>query len=400
MNRTAAGLFDELAAALEPELAAAVELRHELHRNPCVSGYEGPAAALLAAELGMEVQPVVGTGFITRVGPPTGLAIGLRAELDALPIHETTAVPWAAVNGAMHACGHDVHQAALVAFTRAAAAVPLPVALVAIAQPREEVAPSGASELVAEGLLEAYGIEAVLGVHVHPGLQAGSVSIVGGAVNASNDEFEIAVHGRGGHGAYPHTAIDPVPVAARITLALYDLVRSHVSPLEAATLSIGQFAAGSAANVIPDTARLRGTVRAMSPADQQRLHHGLRQAAEHLAQAAGASATVTITPGEPVLVNDPVLARQSSPWLARAGLALAPPLRTCGSDDFAFYTQRVPGLMAFLGVAPPDGAPGGQPPALHSSSFLPPDAAVEQAARAMAAMYVGAALRLGALAEP
>jgi amidohydrolase len=148
MNRTAAGLFDELAAALEPELPAAVELRHQLHRNPCVSGFEGPAAALLAAELGIQVQPVVGTGFIARVGPAagpaTGPAIGLRAELDALPIHEATSVPWAAANGAMHACGHDVHQAALVAFTRAAATVPLPVALAAIAQPREEIAPSGA----------------------------------------------------------------------------------------------------------------------------------------------------------------------------------------------------------------------------------------------------------------
>ncbi|MCG2621484.1 M20 family metallopeptidase [Arthrobacter sp. I2-34] len=397
MGWSASGLLDELIAALEPELAAAVGLRRELHRNPCLSGYEGPAAALLAAELGMPVQPLAGTGFITRVGPPAGPAVGLRAELDALPIHETTGVPWAAVNGAMHACGHDVHQAALVAFTRAAAAVPIPVALAPIAQPREEIAASGASEIVAGGVLEAAGIEAVLGVHVHPGLPAGSVSITGGAVNASNDEFEITVRGRGGHGAYPHTALDPVPVAARIALALYDLVRSHVNPLEAATLSIGQLEAGSAANVIPDTARLRGTVRAMSIADQQRLHRGLRQSAHYLARAAGARAEVRITHGEPVLVNDPALAGHTSAWLARAGLQLVPPLRTCGSDDFAFYTQRVSGLMAFLGV----GGPADEdPPALHSSSFLPSDDAVEHAARAMAALYVGAACQLGAVTEP
>ncbi|NKX52291.1 amidohydrolase, partial [Arthrobacter deserti] len=215
-----------------------------------------------------------------------------------------------------------------------------PLALAAIGQPREETHPSGAADIVSAGMLEAAGIAAVLAVHVHPDLPAGAVSIGSGAVYASNDIFEITVHGRGGHGAYPHSAIDPVPVAARITLALYDLVRSHASPVEAAALGAGQIAAGSAANIIPDTAGLRGTVRAMSAASRKRLHDGLRQTADHLARAAGARATVAIIRGEPALVNDPGLVRHSSRWLARAGLQLARPLRTCGSDDFSFYTEQ------------------------------------------------------------
>ncbi|MFD1211324.1 M20 family metallopeptidase [Arthrobacter sp. GCM10027362] len=398
MGWSAAALLEALNTALEAQLAAAVDLRHRLHRNPCVSGQEEAAAALLAAELGMAVQPVAGTGFIARTGPGDCPVVGIRAELDALPVHETTGVPWAAVNGAMHACGHDVHQAALVAFTRAAAGLRLPAAVAAIAQPREEGPPSGASDIVDEGVLESAGIEAVLAVHVHPGLPAGAVSIGSGAVNAAYDEFEITVHGRGGHSAYPHTAIDPVPIAARITLALYDLVRSSVSPVEPAVLGVGQLAAGSAANVIPDSAVLRGTVRTMTGAAQDRMHKGLREAARHIARASGARATVSITRGEPVLVNDDALARHAAYWLERAGLPLAEPLRSCGSDDFSFFTQRIPGLMAFLGVDS-SAAADGSPPTLHSSSFLPADAAVEHAARAMAAMYVGAVRKLGLVGE-
>ncbi|EMY34625.1 aminoacylase [Arthrobacter crystallopoietes BAB-32] len=389
-------LFEALNTALDGELDAAVALRHSLHQYPCLSGKEGPAASTLASALGLPVHKVAGTGFLARTGPDDVPAIGIRAELDALPMYESTGVEWAAENGVMHACGHDVHQAAMVAFMRAAGRIRLPAAVVAIAQPREECHPSGARDIVDEGGLEAAGIGAVLAVHVHHSLPAGSVSIVSGAVNAAYDEFTVTVHGHGGHGAYPHLAVDPVPIAARITLALYDLVRNSVSPVEAATLTVGLLSAGSAANVIPDTAVLRGTLRSMTAADQDRLHKGLREIAEHLAMAFGARAVVGIDRGDPVLENDAGIALHSAEWVERAGLPLAEPLRSCGSDDFAFFTQRVPGLMAFLGV---DGheatSPADHPRALHSSSFLPADSAVEHTARALAGMYVGTAVRLG-----
>lgn len=385
------GLHTALLSALDAELADAVELRHRLHRNPCLSGKEEDAAAALAAALEMPVHTVAGTGFVGRLGPETGPAVGLRTELDALAIKETTGVPWASANGAMHACGHDVHQAALVAVVRAASTLQLPVGIVAMAQPREETYPSGASDMVDQGVLATWGIEAVLAVHVHPGVQAGAISTGSGAINAGADEFEVTIHGRGGHAAYPHAAIDPVPVAARTALALYELLRSQVSPTEPATLSVGELSAGSTANVIADTAVLRGTVRTMNPADQERMHQGLRRVAEHTAAACGARAKVRITRGEPVLVNDAALAGSVEQWLARCGLRIVEPLRSCGADDFSFFSQRVPGVMAFLGV---DCPVDGRQPGLHSGSFLPPDTAVGQTARALAAMYVGAAEQL------
>lgn len=401
MIHSAQELFEALNKALDGELDAAVALRHSLHQYPCLSGKEAPAAATLATALGLPVRSIAGTGFMARTGPDFGPAVGIRAELDALPLYEDTGVEWAAENGVMHACGHDVHQAAMVAFVRAAGRVRLPAAVVAIAQPREEGHPSGARDIVDEGGLKAAGIGAMLAVHVHHALPAGFVSILGGSVNAAYDEFTITVHGRGGHGAYPHLAVDPVPIAARITLALYDLVRSSVNPVEAATLTVGLLSAGTARNVIPDMAVLAGTLRSMTAEDQERMHRGLREVAEHQAMAFGARAAVSIDRGDPVLVNDDEMARLGARWVQRAGLPLGEPLRSCGSDDFAFFTQKVPGVMAFLGVDGHESVVAPEHPrALHSSSFLPADSAVEQTARALAGMYVGAALRLGVVSEP
>lgn len=393
---TAQGLLDALLTELDKELAGAVELRHRLHRNPCLSGDEAIAAKMLAVELDLDVdlQPVAQTGFVTRIGPQNGPGIGIRTELDALPIRETTGVAWASNNLAMHACGHDVHQAAFVALMRAASRVELPVAIVPIAQPREETYPSGAQDAVTEGILEEYGVEAILAVHVHPGIPAGSISTGSGAINAAADEFEVTIHGRGGHGAYPHTTIDPVPVAARTALALYDLLRLNISPVNTATLTVGELHVGSAPNVIAESAVLRGTVRTMNASDRERMHAGIRTTAAHTAIASGAEASVKITRGEPVLENDPDLTLCADVWLRAAGLAIVEPLRSCGADDFSFFTERVPGLMAFLGV---DCTVDGRQPSLHSADFLPPDSAVGETAKALVAMYVGAAQKLGAV---
>jgi amidohydrolase len=391
---TARTLFDALLAELDKELPSAVDLRHRLHRNPCLSGDESVAAKMLASELDVDVQPVAQTGFVTRIGPSAGPGIAIRAELDALPIREATGVSWASNSPAMHACGHDVHQAALVALTRAASRVDLPVALVPIAQPREEINPSGAQDAVREGILEEFGVEAILAVHVHPGIPAGSITTGSGAINAADDEFEVVISGRGGHGAYPHAAIDPVPVAARTALALYDLLRLNISPVNTATLTIGELHVGSAPNVIAESAVLRGTLRTMDRSDRERMLAGIKTMTSHIAEASGAEGTATITQGVPVLENDAKLAAHADTWLRAAGLSIVEPLRSCGADDFSFFTEQVPGLMAFLGV---DCIVGGHQPSLHSADFLPPDSAVGATARALAAMYVGAAESLGAV---
>lgn len=381
----------ELYAALNRELdlerGTGIEVRRRAHAEPCVAGAEAPAAAMLAGYLPGTPEPVAGTGFSLRVGPAHGASIGIRTELDALPITEATGADFASGNGAMHACGHDVHQGAFVSFLRAASRVELPLGILGIAQPREETYPSGAQDVVRSGLLEHQQVKRALAVHVHPGLPAGRISTGAGGINASADEFLIRITGQGGHGAYPHTAVDPVPVAARTTLALYETLRGTIDPVNTATLTIGQLSAGSAANVIPGHAEIRGTVRAMSTADRAALHSAIQRVAEHQAASAGARAQVSITRGEPVLYNDPMLVEAIDPWIARSGAVLVDPLRSCGADDFSFFTEHVPGAMSFIGVE--SVAAGLQPP-LHSAAFLPPDAAVDQVARLLAAMYVGA----------
>jgi amidohydrolase len=379
-----AELRDKLRAALAGELPAAVALRRELHARPDLSGYEQPTATRVAAALGApDARPAAGTGRLIRIGPSTGPAIAIRAELDGLPVVERTGVPFAARNGAMHACGHDVHLAALTALARAARQVELPVALLAILQPREETNPSGARDLVDSGVLLPHRVGAFIGVHVQPVVEAGAVSTGAGVVNAAADEFEVVVTGRGGHGAYPHLTDDPVPAIAEIVTSLQQLVSRKIDPRHAAVVTIGMLRAGEAPNVIPDTARAAGTLRSTDPADRESLRVGVRQVSERVAAAFNCTARVEIRAGEPILVNDGPLATATDVWLAAAGVPVVEPPRSCGSDDFSFFRTAAPTLMMFLGTHETAGT------LLHSADFLPPDGTVGAVAEAMLAGYLG-----------
>jgi amidohydrolase len=294
----------------------------------------------------------------------------------------------------MHACGHDVHLAGLVALGRAAQRVDLPVALLAVLQPREEINPSGARELVDSGALLPHQVCTFVGVHVQPVVPGGVVTTGAGVVNAASDEFEIVVTGHGGHGAYPHLTVDPVPAVAQIVTGLQQLVSRKVDPRHAAVVTIGVLEAGAAPNVIPDTARAVGTLRSMDEADRETLRAGVRQIAEQTAAAFGCTARATIRDGEPVLVNDARLAAATDDWLERAGVPLAPPPRSCGSDDFSHYQRVAPSLMMFLGTYATPGA------LLHSAEFLPPDETVEAVATAMLAGYLGSLDRIDPLSAP
>jgi amidohydrolase len=382
-----------LCGALARELEDAVRLRHELHVHAELSGSEDQTAARVAAALGVPDAPIVaGTGRLVRIGPAAGPSVAIRGELDALPIAEQTGVPWASQNGAMHACGHDVHLAALVALGRAARKVGLPVALLAVLQPREEAHPSGARDVVAAEAFAAQQARAIIGVHLQHQLPPRTAAAPAGAVNASDDDFEIVVEGLGGHAGYPHLAVDPVPVLCQIVLALQQIVSRRTDPTHAAAVSVGMLQAGQAPNVIPGIARARGTLRALEPADRPALRAALRQIAEHTSQAHGALATVTIEQGEPALVNDEVLAAGSWPWLRQAGFAVDTSFRSCGADDFAFYVQSAPTLMIFVGT--------GDTISLHHPRFLPHDDTVGQVADAMLAGYLSALSLLLAQSHP
>jgi amidohydrolase len=383
-------LLDLLLAGLDREQERAADLRERLHAQPELAHSEhATSAALLEALEEPDVQIVCGTGLVARVGTGAG-AVAVRAELDAVPVRERTGVQFAATGEAMHACGHDVHMAALVALVRAARAIEdaLPAPLVALFQPSEEDYPSGAALVRDAHALD--DLSAVTAVHVHPDVEWGTVAVEPGPVNASSDDFTILIEGRTGHAAYPHAARDPVLALAAVVVALQSIVARRVDPLRSAVLTVGTLEAGSATNVIPESANARGTLRALHPDDRTLLRDELRAVVDHVAAAHGCTARIELTEGEPGIVNDEELVERVRPLLARTGARPGHAFRSCGADDFGFFGDRASLLLLFVGVR---GAPGTPRVPLHHPEFLPPRAAVAAVARAQAAAYVAAAER-------
>jgi amidohydrolase len=382
-------LLDALLAGIERELPLAVDLRHRLHARPELAHCERETAAAVAGALPVAAQRAAGTGLIARVGPPAGAAVAVRAELDGLPVRERTGAAFSASGETMHACGHDVHMAALVALARAAHALAesLPAALIALLQPSEEAYPSGAEEL-ARAELAAIAPAAIVAVHVHPEIAWNAVALDEGAVNASFDAVEIVVSGEPTHGAYPHHGHDPILALAQIVVGMHAAIGRRIDPLHPATLTIGVLEAGEAENVIPARARALGALRAHRGEDREALRELARDVAAGVAAAHGCRASVKITAGEPPLVNDPAIAAAARGLLTRAGLASAPAWRSCGSDDLAFFASLAPLAMAFVGL---HGAEGFTPRPLHHPELLPPDEAVGAVARAQAVLFLAAA---------
>jgi amidohydrolase len=381
-------MLARLLAGIECELPRAIELRHRLHSQPELAHEEHQTAAALAAELPVACATVAGTGLIARVGPADGPAVAVRAELDGLPIVERTDAPFRATCGAMHACGHDVHMAALVALARAAHALgeELPAALLVVLQPSEEAYPSGAEQLL--GDLTALAPAAVVAAHVHPELPWTTVALDPGTVNASCDYVEITVHGESAHGAYPHRGRDPILALCEIVVSLHAQVGRRIDPLHPVTLTVGVLDGGSAENVIPAQARARAALRAYRPEDRQTLRLMVEVLAAGIAGAHGCRATIDLQPGEPALANDSDIVVGARELLDDAGLSLAAQWRSCGSDDFAFFgSLGVPIAMGFVGL---DGAEGFATRPLHHPELLVPDEAVGAVARAQAVLYLAA----------
>lgn len=365
--------------ACRHELPAAVALRHELHQEPRVSGDESDTADRVAEAINAGPGRVLArTGRLITVvaGSTDRPAVAIRTELDGLPVRERTGAPWASANGAMHACGHDVHMAALVATCRAARNLDLPIPLVAVLQPREEGADSGAADVVAGGGLD--GIGAIIAAHVQPQLAAGVVGVAAGPVNAGLDEFTITVHGRGGHSGYPHTVDDSVLALSAIVVSLQQLAARRVDPLVGIACMVTQLRAGSANNVVPDVAIGSGTVRTMSPGDREMARAALHDIARSVAGAHGCYADVQIAPGEPPLVNDSLLAQATAQLLEKEGHPVSTEFRSFGSDDFSRYGAAARGLMAFVGT-------GAERGGLHDPGFLPDDSYVGVVAESLIA---------------
>jgi amidohydrolase len=386
-------LLSRLLELIDGELAEAVALRHRLHEQPELAHQELHTAAIVAESLPVAAATVAGTGRLARVGRAEGGTVAMRAELDGLPIHESTGAPFSARGDCMHACGHDVHMAALVALMRAAHALgdALPAPLLAIFQPSEEAFPSGAEQLAREGWLAPHAPTAVLAAHVHPELPWREVGLDAGAVNASSDSVEIVVEGSPSHGAYPHHGRDPVLAIAQIVVALHALAARRVDPLGPTVLNVGVLEGGGAENVIPASARARATIRALRAEDRLALRELVVEVVGGIAAAHGCRASAELTEGEPVLENDAQIVGRARDLLAQAQLERAPQWRSCGSDDFSFYGELAPVAMAFVGL---DGAPGFVSRPLHHPELLVPDEAIGAVARTQAVLYVAAAASL------
>ncbi|MFF2318425.1 M20 family metallopeptidase [Arthrobacter sp. NPDC058097] len=372
-------------ARLAVEVQKAEELYRQLHAEPRVSGDEGDTLATLMNELpdAFRKETLTGNIGIVRLGAP-GVSVAIRAEMDALPVVERTGLPWAANIGAMHACGHDVHMAAFVAVARTLAlTVPLPVPLVGILQPREEVGESGAHDVVRSGVLTAQRVGAVIGAHLQPALDSSAYSCTPGPVNASADEFELVLTGRPAHGAYPHHAADALLAASAFVVSCQQIVSRNVDPTMSAVLTVGTIHAGGSPNAIPEKATVTGTIRTMSEPQRQMVHTRLRQVATGVATAHDCTGRLEILKGEPILENDAELAVEIVRHLNAQGHEVRE-FRSYGSDDFAFYASAARAVMIFTGMPAASGN-------LHASTFAPDAQAVGRAATAMLTGYLAAA---------
>ena len=355
-------------AEFSAEIAA---WRQDIHAHPELGFEERRTSALVAEQLaawGLEVtQGIAGTGLVgTLRNGNSGRSIGLRADMDALPMAENNGFPHRSTTpGVMHGCGHDGHTAMLLGAAKYLAETRnFDGTVHFIFQPAEEGG-GGGKVMVEEGLFRRFPCDAVYGAHNDPAVPVGTMVVMEGALNAFSDRFWVRITGRGGHAARPHQAIDPVVVGAQIVLALQTIVARRVDPIDSAVISITQFHAGSAGNVIPPDAALNGTVRTLKPAVQDDIERQMGEVVRSIAIAHGAEATLAYNRGYPQVVN----ARGPTESARRAAAKIVgeqhiirqtPP--RMGGEDFSYMANAVPGCFVRIGQA---GKTAGKTPVHH-----------------------------------
>jgi hippurate hydrolase len=361
-------------SALHPQLQAQqaqadefIGVRRDIHRHPELGYKEFRTSDLVADKLtawGYEVtRGIGGTGLVGQLKRGTGTKrLGLRAEMDALPIQETTGLDWTSQHaGCMHACGHDGHTTMLLAAAKKIAENPqFNGTLNLIFQPAEEGL-AGARRMMDDGLFERFPCDAVFAMHNMPGHPQGHMLFRDGAMMASSDNLDILVEGRGGHGAMPHEAADPVVAGSAIVMGLQSIVARNVDPKQVAVITVGAFQAGEARNVIAHTATLRLSVRTLDREVRSTVLQRIQALTEATAVAYGVKATVTRVGGYPVLVNTPAeaeFARQVALELLGEDAVVPHAAPITASEDFAYMLEEVPGNYAFIG----NGGGGGDGP--------------------------------------
>jgi amidohydrolase len=374
-------MWDDLRKDVEDLSGPLIAWRRELHRHPEVAMKEEWTSAYLREhfkKLGLPVKKMAGTGLRAVLkGRPGGKTVALRTDIDALPLQEEGDKAYRSLNpGAAHACAHDGHMAILmgVAELLARRKGAFKGTVVFLCQPAEEHPPGGAQRMIEAGALE--GVEAIFGFHFWQPLPTGTLGIVKGPMMAQSDNLWITVRGRGGHGALPHTTVDPVLAAAQLVVNLQSVVSRNVDPLKPAVLSFGAVHGGTANNIIPGEVKLAGTVRTLDPKVQALMKKRIREVIDGTCAAFGASADFVYEDGYPVLVNDPASVDFVLDVAKRALgeeniLAIDPVM---GGEDFARYLQEIPGAFLFFGAGDGTKYPHHHPAFDFDEKALPPAA--------------------------
>ena len=392
---------DDVAALVDKHRVEAIRMREHIHRNPELSNREFKTAELVAEHLtalGIEIRTgVAHTGVVGVLkGGRPGPVVAIRADMDALPVTEETVLPFKSTVrttylgmevGVMHACGHDVHTAVQlgVASVLADMKSELPGTVKFIFQPAEEGPPpgeeGGADLMVREKVLENPAPEAIFGLHALPSLEVGTVGYTIGPAFAAVDHFTIKVRGKQAHGARPEEGIDPVVMASEIVLALQTIRSRILSPLEPSVVTVGIVRGGERFNIIPREVHLEGTVRTYNPEVRDTVERRMNAILEGITAAHGGTFALDYDRGTPSVINDPALSREMSGYLAGAPgvdqvLELPP---TMGGEDFAYFSNAIPGFFYRLGVTKPGQPSGG----LHTPTMTADSESVTVGMRAM-----------------
>ncbi len=373
-------------SVMDPDFADTLAAwRRHLHANPELSNQESETAAFVGArltELGVSFTAGVGGyGVVATIRRGnSNRSVGLRADMDALPIAEATGLPYASRNhGVMHACGHDGHTTSLLGAAALLAKDPDWTGTVHLVfQPAEEGG-GGAKAMIADGLFARFPMERIFGYHNWPGLQAGTVQVHHGPVMAAGGRLEFRVRGRSGHAAIPHQARDPMIAAAHLLIALQSVVSRETSPLDSAVISICTMQAGSAANQIPDEAVMRGTMRSLRAEVREATDAAMHRIAAGVAQTFGVEIDLAIRHGNLVTANTRPEADLAAEAAATAGLAvrrdMAPAMT---GEDFSWYLAEKPGAFVWIGNGPS--------PELHNAGYNYNDAILPVAATYLASV--------------
>ncbi|WP_313567809.1 M20 family metallopeptidase [Pantoea dispersa] len=384
-------LARDISARSESMQAHLIAIRRDIHAHPELGFDTVRTAAIVEQELlrlGLTPQTGVGrTGVMVDItGAQPGKTVLLRADMDALPIHEQTGLPFSSIwPGKMHACGHDIHTATLLGVAAIIADLrsQLHGTVRLIFQPAEETPESGAQAMIAAGAAD--GIDVAITLHNKPELAAGEIALTRGASTASSDEFDVVIHGKSTHAARPHMGTDPIIAAASLVTQLQTIVSRELDPANSAVLTIGHIHGGTTHNIISDSCLIQGTIRAKSPQARAHMEDAFRRICAGVALSLNTRIEVNYQRGVPPLMNDDALIDALEPILSHqfGKPVVAKPSSSFGAEDFSLFTERVPGCQIHIG----SGAPG-RDDHLHNSDYQPDERSIHAGTQALARIAI------------